>query len=232
MTFLIYVAIALLSILVIYILLPWGAKLLIRKQFLNRAKYVNAVFLTFDDGPNPDVTPKILELLKGADAKATFFVLGKNVKQYPDIAKSIVENGHEIAEHSYEHLHAWKTGPVRTLRDLVRGERTLKTLLEENRSRVSFRPPFGKLNLVTLLYVLFRRKRIAFWNRDPKDYAANSAQEVANFVIRGLKAGDVILLHDGGNNRNNSVTTEALSMILEACQRKGLRTSLIREGIS
>lgn len=233
MIYLIYAIVAILCFITIYIFFPWGVKLLIRKRFLRRAKNANAVFLTFDDGPNPDTTPRILETLKEADAKATFFVLGKNIELYPDIAKSIIDNGHEIGEHSYEHLHAWKTGPLKTMRDLVRGGRTLQTRSLANQGRISFRPPFGKVNLATLLYVWLGRKKVVFWNIDPEDYNASSAQEVANHVIRNIEAGDVILLHDGRNNRNDNVhvTIAAVGLILEACKRKGLHATSIRDGL-
>jgi len=228
-TYLVYTIIAVLCAAMIYILFPWAAKLSIRKQFLGGAKNTGTVFLTFDDGPNPDSTPEILKLLKTANAKATFFVLGKNVELYPDIARSIIDHGHEIGEHSYEHLHAWKAGPLKTWRDLVRGERALEVRSLVTRGEVSFRPPFGKLNLATLLYVWLGKKKVAFWNIDPEDYKARSAQEVANHVIRNIKAGDVILLHDGRNNRNDnvSVTITAVGLILDACNNKGLRTSSI-----
>ena len=234
MTYIIYTVVTALCIVTIYIFIPWGVKLLIRNQFLGRAKNTNSVFLTFDDGPNPDATPRILEILKEADAKATFFVLGKNVELYPDIAKNIIDNGHEIGEHSYEHLHAWKTGPLKTMRDLARGGRALQDWSLVTHGRISFRPPFGKVNLVTLLYVWLGRKKVVFWSIDPEDYDAHSAQEVANHVIKHLEGGDVILLHDGRNNRNDNihVTTTAIELILEACKSKGLRTSSIREGIS
>lgn len=213
----------------IYIVIPWGLKLIMRQRFLATAKALEMVFLTFDDGPDPESTPKLLGLLNKAEAKATFFVLGKNVERYPDLAKKIIEDGHEIGEHSYEHLHAWKTGPLRTLRDLVRGERVLQSVSRVSNHRVLFRPPFGKINLSTLLYIWLRRKQVAFWNIDPKDYEAGSAQEVANHVIQRLGPGDVILLHDGrlSGNSNVHVTSGALGLILEACESKGLHpTSL------
>lgn len=232
MTYLIAAIATVLCIITLYIFFPWGVKLLIRRRFLREAKSTNTVFLTFDDGPNPDATPAILELLRKADAKATFFVLGKNVEQYPDIAKSIIDHGHEIGEHSYAHLHAWKTGPLKTWQDLVRGERALQTLA--NHDGALFRPPFGKLNLATLLYIWLGRKKVAFWNIDPEDYDASSAQEVAEHVTRNLEAGDVILLHDGrrSDQTNAHVTTTAIGLILDACKSKGLRISSIRRSIS
>lgn len=229
MVFVIYTVAVSLGVVVIYIVIPWGAKLLIRKRFLTRAKGANTIFLTFDDGPEPESTGRIIELLRKARAKATFFVLGKNVERYPHLAKSIIENGHEIGEHSYQHLHAWKTGPLKSLRDLSKGEEALRRRSLLDHQRTLFRPPFGKMNLVTLLYVWLRKKQVAFWNIDPKDYDAACGQEVADRVIRQLEAGDVILLHDGrrNGNSNTQVTTAALGLILDACERKGLNTSLI-----
>jgi peptidoglycan/xylan/chitin deacetylase (PgdA/CDA1 family) len=217
----------------IYVALPVGAKLILRKRFLNSAKSRKTIFLTFDDGPSLEGTPQILELLKMADARATFFVLGKNVERFPNIAGSILSNGHEIGEHSYAHSHAWRSGPLKTWRDLVAGNRAIKSLSPTGASSAFFRPPYGKFNLISLLYILLGKKRVAFWNIDPKDYCAVSAREVANHVIRKLQAGCVVLLHDGRyrDGGDAGVTVAALEMILEACREKGLRADTLRDGI-
>jgi peptidoglycan-N-acetylglucosamine deacetylase len=230
----IYGILTVLSIGVIYIVIPWGAKLIMRNRFLRSVKGGSVVFLTFDDGPSPNATPRIIELLKKTKATATFFVLGKNVERYPEIVESIVANGHELGEHSFAHLHAWRSGPIKTLKDLVRGGRSLAALSPDRRGAESFRPPFGKLNGVSLLYIWMLNKKVAFWNVDPRDYCATSAQAVANHVIQRLRKGSVILLHDGRylDTDNTGVTVDALEMILEACREKGLRVSSLRDGVS
>jgi peptidoglycan/xylan/chitin deacetylase (PgdA/CDA1 family) len=216
---------------VIYFALPWGAKLIFRKRFLKTVGKSQFIFLTFDDGPSKEATPQILELLKRDGVKATFFLLGKNVKRSPDIAQMIVGDGHEIGEHSYAHTHAWRSGPFKTLVDLVRGGRTIKNLPQFRAHDTAFRPPFGKLNLISLLYIWYGRKKVVFWNVDPRDYASISSTEVANHVLRDLKAGDVILLHDGRyqNSGNYSVPIESLKMILEATRKKDFKFAAIRE---
>ena len=108
-------------IFILYILIPWGLKILIRKNFLGTVKKSACVCLTFDDGPDPKSTLKILQLLNEANAKATFFVLGKNIELHPELASKIVELGHEIGVHSYRHAHPWKCRPFQSLSDLVRG---------------------------------------------------------------------------------------------------------------
>lgn len=186
--------------------------------------------MTFDDGPDPDSTPHILKLLHAAGTKATFFLLGENTEKYPDLVRQIVNMGHEIGSHSYQHTHAWKSNPFRSVSDLIRGERTIEKFLRLKKS-VLFRPPYGKFNLATLMYSLFTRKRIVFWNIDPKDYQQKSGIMVADFVIERISNGGVILLHDGRKNilHSSEVTVSAVKLILEAANKKGIVLKTIKE---
>ncbi len=97
----------------------------------------NEIYLTFDDGPDPEVTPWVLDLLAKYDAKATFFCLGRNVERYPEIFKRILCEGHAVGNHSYSHLDGWRTGKKRYVRDIERAAKLIQSFL--------FRPPYGRI---------------------------------------------------------------------------------------
>ena len=214
----------------VYILAPWAFKIILRRRFLKDFHEEDHICLTFDDGPNPDATPQILDALEQAGVKATFYLVGENVEKYPDLAARIVELGHEIGEHGYKHTHAWKTGPITTARDLWRGSRTLARYQSEDRP-LSFRPPYGKLNVISVLYILLGRKKVAFWNIDPRDYASQSADEISNEVLRKAGSGGVVLLHDGRRHDSNDagLTVQAVRSLLCECRERKLTIRTVGE---
>lgn len=232
---LVHVVLVLVCVFAVYILIPWGLKILLRRRFLAVIRRSGCVCLTFDDGPNPELTPRILEVLRAAGVKATFFLVGEKVEEYPELTRQIAQMGHEIGEHSYRHTHPWLTGPFRTAADLLRGGHVTEKYQSENRP-VHFRPPYGKLNFVTLLYVWVKKRHPAFWDVNPKDYKRGSGEQVANFVIECLAPGSVILLHDGnGHSNSNSrspVTAVALEHILNATVKRGVEFATIRQAES
>jgi len=215
-----------------YILIPWAFKSLMRRRFLSAVVSRNAVCLTFDDGPHRESTSAILQLLEKAGAKATFFMLGKNIEKYPEIAAKIVELGHEVGEHSNEHTHPWTTGPNRSLKDLIRGGRMVAPYRCSDRPAL-FRPPYGKLNLITLLYTLVLRRRLVFWNINPRDYEQDSPETVVQYVKQRIAPGTVILLHDGRHDTTRScdATVFALNAILKEIADCGLTTMTVGEAL-
>ena len=214
---------AIFLILIIYIVVPWYVKKLLKKRFILDIKKTGAVYLTFDDGPHPVATPMILDLLHKYGAKATFFLLGENVKKHPEIVERILKSGHEIGEHSYRHTHPWKTDPISSFIDINRGSQVLKKFQLQEK-QVSFRPPFGKLNLVTLLYILVNRCRVVFWNVDPRDYEQQPTDMVSNYIVDHLNPGAVILFHDGRIRESSDicVTLAGLESALQDCIKRGL----------
>ncbi|HAK96785.1 MAG TPA: hypothetical protein DCM87_17785, partial [Planctomycetes bacterium] len=208
-----------------YIGLPALAKIRLRRRFLDRVRRRAEVFLTFDDGPDEVHTPRILDILDAARVKATFFLCGAHAERHPDIVRRIIAAGHSIGEHGHAHLHPWTTGPRRTLRDLRRAAETL-TRLGAPPGRRLFRPPYGKLNLMTLLFIAATRRAVVFWNVDPRDYAQAEPGPVIEAVMPKLVPGAVVLLHDGRPDDGAgaaSVTAEALEMLLARVDRTRLR---------
>ncbi len=149
--------------------------------------------LTYDDGPGPDLTPKLLRLLASHHAKATFFLLGRRAEKHHEIASDIANAGHELACHSQDHLNAWKTSPWRALRDIAAGYRSLAGWIPAN---AIFRPPCGKLTAITALALRLRGAPIGWWTIDSGDtYAVlPDPQAIVHAVQRD--GGGVVLMHD------------------------------------
>ncbi|RMG71029.1 MAG: polysaccharide deacetylase family protein [Bacteroidetes bacterium] len=152
------------------------------------------LYLTFDDGPHPEVTPWVLAQLRAHQARATFFLLGEQVRQYPGLAHAIIDEGHTIGNHSQSHLHAYQTGHKRFLRDVLEGRQTIaeytgiKTRL--------FRPPYGRLTPFQA-HRLRKRFRIVMMDVIPGDFDPERSGEACfRSVKKYAVPGSIILLHD------------------------------------
>ncbi len=227
-------AVLLILFAVFQIFLPWGVRNFFRRRFLERIRVSGGVCLTFDDGPNPEATPRIQALLDQAGIKATFFVTGEHAEQYPELIHNLLASGHEIGEHSYSHRHPWHADPVHSWRDIVRTQQVLKRILGSD-GACYFRPPFGKLNWVTLLYVLIRRRPLAFWNVSPRDFQQPSAQAIVDLILADLGPGRVILLHDGRyqTDLNNSadLTVQAVEILLKEFAQRDIHPVTLRQAL-
>lgn len=151
--------------------------------------------ITFDDGPNPKYTPQLLDVLKKYDVKATFFVIGSNVKKYPEIIKRMADEGHTIGIHSYEHISSWILSPFKLKRQL---ELTEKAITECTGQKVSFyRPPWGHFNLFTL--IVSKKYTKVMWSYIFGDWKVEKAK---NGLLDELRAsaneGVIFVLHDNG----------------------------------
>ena len=209
------------------------------KKYLNnrpdssfREKSVSC--LTFDDGPDPRTTPQILDLLSKHGIKATFFVLGQNVRKNPELFYSISELGHEIAEHSYKHLHPGKIDPITYFADLAKGKNIINEMIGSNRQRF-FRPPYGEVNLLTYIYVILYQRKIIFCNLNSFDYLyTSSGKIISEIVLSQLGPGQIIQFHDGRfvSDRELSdpkVTIEALEIILSSNKAKEIKFATLSE---
>lgn len=148
----------------------------------------NVWCITFDDGPNPECMDWILEQLNLYQAKATFFTLGKQLKKHPEFIDKITAQGHEIGNHSFNHLHGWKSKNRIYYQDIVQMESLYPSPI--------FRPPYGKMTLFQ--YLKLRKKYyIILWNRIANDWKTSiNPEEIADKMIQNYCSGDIILLHD------------------------------------
>lgn len=146
------------------------------------------VFLTFDDGPDPTATPLVLNVLKKHQVKATFFCVGKNVVAHPKLFGQIVNDGHAIGNHTFNHENGWTT-PLNTYLDSISETSTLfNTML--------FRPPYGKITAKQRRYILKRNLQIIMWSWMSHDYLSNRTNTCILRSLKRVKGGDILVFHD------------------------------------
>jgi peptidoglycan/xylan/chitin deacetylase (PgdA/CDA1 family) len=175
------------------------------------------IALTFDDGPSPGYTSAILDILAHYQVPATFYVLGVWVQRYPDLARAEVAAGHAIGDHSWGHpdltrLSAGQvTGQLADTRAIIQQVMGVQTSI--------FRPPYGAYNRQILTIASGLGLSTILWNVDPRDWSRPGTGAIINNILGNTRNGSIILLHDGGGNR--SQTVDALSTIIERLRARG-----------
>src|SRR4051794_17042024 len=151
--------------------------------------------LTFDDGPHPEGTPSVLDRLDAADRRATFFLVGEQVRRDPGLAREVAARGHEIAVHGDRHRNLLRVTPSGFARDLDRARATIADAT--GTAPVRYRPPYGILSAATLPIVRARGLEPLLWTHCGRDWSRRQTpSSVAAMVLDGLGHGDVVLLHD------------------------------------
>jgi peptidoglycan/xylan/chitin deacetylase (PgdA/CDA1 family) len=151
--------------------------------------------LTFDDGPHPDLTPRLLDLLATERVPGTFFLIGREAEQHPEIVRRIVAEGHAVGSHSYSHPVRSSLSAREAAEEVSRGAGAIARIT--GRSPSLYRPPRGKLTAGDLWRLGRGRLTTVLWNVDPRDYATDTGDEVRSwFKSHPLRAGDLVLLHD------------------------------------
>ena len=181
-----------------------------------KRQYTHGVVLTFDDGPDSVMTPKVLDVLARNKVQATFFLVGAKVAECPELIKEILAQGHQIGLHSQNHRHAWLLSPWATWKEWEEGAATVEKYTGQQLEWV--RPPWGTFNLVTWWWMKKHHKRIVLWNIEGHDWQVkHSPEQISGRIINKAKAGGVIVLHDsGGETGAPEHTLQALEII---CQR-------------
>lgn len=182
------------------------------------------VALTFDDGPSPSSTPKILDLLDAAKAKATFFVIGKKAEKHPELVREILARGHAVALHSYAHHRLFSLKSARYVRDdLKRAIEVLSAITGDKPAL--FRPPIGHSNPTIARVVKELGLEVVGWSVRALDgLAAADPKAVAARVKRGLRDGAIVLMHDAAEREDREpASVAALPIILDAMAAKNLR---------
>lgn len=171
----------------------------------------NSIYLTFDDGPHPQITPQVLALLRKYDAKATFFCVGENAARFPEIVAQILAEGHTLGNHTHNHLNGWKT-PTRTY---------VSNALEaaENLATGWFRPPYGRIRAAQAHYLQKAGFRVVMWDVLSCDFDPRySARDCARFVIRHARPGSIVVFHDSAKAAPRCLP--ALEMVLRYYRNK------------
>jgi peptidoglycan/xylan/chitin deacetylase (PgdA/CDA1 family) len=183
------------------------------------------VYLTFDDGPDQRYTPQILDLLDRYNAQATFFVLGEQVAYYPDLIRAEVEGGHYVANHGFAHHSFDGMNRAELVREIRRTEKILREAAGDLfawHGDVRFlRPPYGLTDSQTQEYAAESGYVMVMWDVDSQDWQRPGAAQIAFNVINQAQPGDIVLLHDSGGDRSQTVV--ALELILQQLGAQGYR---------
>ncbi len=183
------------------------------------------VALTFDDGPDPDATPGVLEILSRAGCRASFFCVGRRAQRHPGLVADMAAAGHGVENHTHRHLKRFSLlGPRGVAREVDGAQAALTALAGRPPSYV--RAPAGLRNLCLEPVLARRGLRLASWTRRGFDSLHGDAMAVAGRLLRRAAAGDILVLHDGGgarDGRGRPVVLEALPRVLDGLSRAGLR---------
>ena len=177
------------------------------------------LFLTFDDGPIPEATPEVLELLKKFNAKATFFCIGDNVTKHKEIYRKILDEGHSTGNHTFHHLNGWKYNKASYLENTILCMQAMQSLNPSLKNY--FRPPYGKLRI--LQYAALKKDyKIILWDVLPRDWEKErSADSCFEIIKRKAKPGSIIVFHDSIKAKDRMLP--ALRMTLEHYSTLGFR---------
>ena len=174
------------------------------------------IALTFDDGPWPNTTAKVLDILKKNRIKSTFFVVGQNVKNYPDLTKQIVADGHVIANHTWHHWYHNMNAQAAAYEVANTGDIIYQTTGVRTRL---FRPPGGIMNNGVAAYAKNNKYAVIMWSADSMDYSRPAVPRLMNNIFREAKPGGIVLMHDGGGDRSHTV--KALPEIISRFRKQG-----------
>lgn len=190
---------------------PIIVKKIFRNQVWDIPSNKNSIYLTFDDGPTPGLTDKILSILSKYNAKATFFCVGKNVKKYPDLYNQIVSSGNSFGNHSMTHPMGWGKSKKMYLKNVEEAEKLINSNL--------FRPPYGKINFKSNK-ALQKKYKIIMWDVVGGDFDKNCSEtQLIKNITENAEIGSIIVLHDNVKVKDKMLT--ALPQIIEKLQSRG-----------
>lgn len=189
---------------------------------------VKRIALTFDDGPHPKQTGQIMDVLDKYGIKATFFVIGVNVKNYPGIVREELERGHEVGNHTNTHSHASRLDPDSMRDQIISCEQAIR--LQTGMTVKLFRPPEGAMNKDMRTLIKDLGYTNVLWSLDTRDWAHTSPKDISDYVVSNAKNGDIVLMHDYIGY--NSPTVEALELMLPQLIERGFTFVTVGELLS
>ena len=173
----------------------WGAQCALPLLAVRRGlRGGGRVALTFDDGPDPEATPRLLELLAAGGVRATFFLIGDRAARYPDVVRAMVAQGHEVGNHTWHHRNAWFLSPRRTADEILGGARVLADITGTAPSL--YRPPWGIVNAAGLQVARAFGLTTVLWSLQPEGLRPRSPAEQLRYCRRRLHGGAILDLHD------------------------------------
>jgi peptidoglycan/xylan/chitin deacetylase (PgdA/CDA1 family) len=209
---------------------------IVRKDTLYRAQTQDKVVaLTFDDGPSEEWTPKILDVLNKYRVKATFFMIGEHVLQYPEIAKRVAQEGHEIGNHTFDHHVLVYYKPQELVDEIKKAERVIQEAT--GRKTELLRPPKAWVTPSEKIIINKLGYKIILWSLNSKDWVNFDDKYIVRYLMHNIKPGDIILFHDSGGvftaeGGNRSETIKAVGRLIEKLRDKGYRLATVSELLS
>jgi len=185
------------------------------------------VALTFDDGPNPVYTPQVLKLAREKGIKVTFFLIGRNIQLYPELAREEAAEGHALGNHTWDHHEMPQLSRRQDMSEIERCEDEIERICGQRPHL--FRPPKGAMNGNTLAAAATLGYRVVLWSVALEHHPSRTPEEMAQRVVRMARPGMIILAHDGAPPVDRSKTLRALPILVDGLQRKGYRFVTVPE---
>lgn len=204
---------------------PWLIKKLFPVGIWDIPAAANTIYLTFDDGPHPQITPFVLEELRKYNAKATFFCIGNNVEKYKDTYEAILQQDHAVGNHTQDHLNGWNTSDDVYIKNIRQAQQHIQSNL--------FRPPYGRIKRrqAALLRKLFPEMKIIMWNVVSADFDTNiNSEKCTRNVLKHTKAGSMLVFHDSEKAFPRLLKT--LPVVIKDLSERGFVFEKIPENLS
>lgn len=200
---------------------PYVAKLVYPSLTWDMPNASKKIFITFDDGPHPEITPLVLEILDKYSAKATFFCVGENVKNFPDTFHLIKENAHTVGNHSFNHLNGWKTENSNYYENVKKAAKYIDSDL--------FRPPYGRISPSQIKH-LKKQYRIIMWSALSYDFDIRvSKEKCLELSIKNTVSGSIIVFHDSAKAKEKMLF--ALEGFLKHFSKRGFEFCALKQCI-
>ena len=203
-------------------------KIIFNKWVWSFSSKEKSIYLTFDDGPTPEITSWTLDQLKKYNAKATFFCIGKNIEKHPEIFQKIIEENHSVGNHTHNHLNGWKTNFQDYFTNFSQADQTISYSLNQysksNNTIIQtsklFRPPYGKISIKQSKKIREKGYKIIMWDVLSADFDTTiSKKDCLKNVIQNLKNGSIVIFHD--SEKANKKLKYVLPKILQYYSDKG-----------
>lgn len=208
---------------------PYLLKMLYPDRIWKGASTGKRLYLTFDDGPIPEVTPWVLETLQRYQAKGLFFCIGDNVSKHPKIFRNIMACGHGIGNHTFHHVKGWGCDSQNYLEDVLKAQREFEKYdldIQTNKQMV-FRPPHGKMTHAQALELRKKGFKIVMWDILSKDYKADlDAEEIFLRIKKYTRSGSILVFHDSLKSEKN--LRVVLPLVLEHYTKEGFQFDLLK----
>ncbi|MEQ8471664.1 MAG: polysaccharide deacetylase family protein [Marinoscillum sp.] len=178
---------------------PWWLRRFYSKATFSIPTTEGTIYLTFDDGPDPEVTPWVLKHLEEHNAKASFFLIGQRVKDYPDIVEEIIAKGHAIGNHTYSHVNGWKVDNQKYFDEVDQCSKALKAFTTKN----LFRPPYGRIRLNQLSNLTSEGYKVIMWSHLSGDFDPALDLDKSLSALTKATSGSVLVFHDSKKASQN-----------------------------